>query len=675
MSAFRKTKLVFKDIFSYFLGGFSLCFIALFFTAYYSYQTIYQQAIEESSAAIKGAITTEQRKMSSLVESYGYWGQTYNQVVKNFDLAWIEENITTDVKTNFSIPYVAIFDADLNFTTLYSNNIKFGTPKKLAPSVLSQPLFHFKEGIGKSKSNTTFIKDGDKIYMVSISKITDTTRASKYAFLVLIKPVTEAYMDQLSEDYAVSNIDLVAIPNQFKPGSKPSLAIKEDEKIIGYMTWSPHDSATSILKILIPVGFIVALLLTFIGFMITRQIIRANSGYSEMLTELAQAANELMVAKEKSDLSSEAKTRFLSMMSHEIKTPMNGLMGMITLLKDTELNDAQIQYVNTMENSTDSLLKLVDNILEFSKLESGEVSVMFSDINIRQMVSEIHGLLVPISIQKKLKFETHFEDTVPMIIRSDAIRLRQIILHLVTNALKFTKVGSVWISVTAVDMGNNQCELSIQIIDTGIGIPDGIKETLFQDFFQVDGDINRTHDGAGLGLSIVKNIVTLLGAKVGVESKLGQGSVFWFQVNAETVAKLNISELKDIPSSPLHHLNLLLVEEEINDGSYTRHLLEKVGNQVATASNVAIAADMLAHTQYDAILVNIPKNESLDGDFSPTMIKAAMTGKLLMPIVGIAQSGVTSYDSNQYDCIINSPLTSSKLTTALTEAIGSKQVH
>ncbi len=669
MSRFTKTKLVFKDIFSYFLGGFILCFIALFFTAYYSYHTIYQQAIEESSAALKGAITTEQRKMSSLVESYGYWGQTYNHVIKNFDTDWIDENIVSDVRTNFSIPYVAIFDNDLNFTTLYSNNINFGIPKKLAPSVLSQPLLQFKEGVGKSKSITNFLRDGDKIYMISISKITDNTKASKYALLVLVKPVTEAYMDQLSEDYALANVDLVTTPAEFQLGSKPSLAIKEGDKIIGYLTWSPRDSSTNILKILIPTGFIVVLLLTFIGFMITRQIIRANSGYTEILEELAQAANELMAAKEKSDLSSEAKTRFLSMMSHEIKTPMNGLMGMITLLKDTELNEAQIQYVNTMENSTDSLLKLVDNILEFSKLESGEVSVMFSDINIRQMVSEIHGLLYPISIQKKLKFETHFEDTVPMIIRSDAIRLRQIILHLVTNALKFTKVGSVRINVTAADMGNNYCEISIQIIDTGIGIPDGIKETLFQDFFQVDGDINRPHDGAGLGLSIVKNIVTLLGAKIGVESKLGQGSVFWFQLGVETVTKLTMSENKDNPSPLLHHLNLLLIEEEVNDGSYTQHLLEKVGNQVTTASNVAIAADLLHRTHYDAILINIPTNESLNGDFSTTMIKAALAGKGTTPILGIAQQGDTSYDSNHYDHIIATPLTSSKLTTALSEII------
>lgn len=670
MSTPNKHKLFFADIFSYFLVGISLCFIALFFVTYYSYQMIYQTAVDESSAAIKGAITTEQRKMSGIAQSYGLWNQTYDNTIIKFDKSWIETNIVTDIKRDFSIPYAAIYANDADFTTLYSNTDKFGTGAKPSPSIINQVITKFNTEIGRIRAQTQFVKDDSgQIFMISLSKVSQTDRVTPKAFLVLIKPITQDFVDQLSQDYALSNVDLVTNPDQFEEGSNPSLVMQQGNKILGYLTWHPRDSALNILKVLIPTGLIIIFLLTGIGFIITRKIVKANSGYSDMLEELAASATELMEAKEKSDQSSDAKTRFLSMMSHEIKTPMNGLMGMIALLKDTELNEAQIEYINTMENSTDSLLKLVDNILEFSKLESGEASVMFSKIDIRRMVAEIHGLLLPISIQKKLKFETNFDETVPLIIRSDAIRMRQILLHLVTNALKFTKVGSVRINVTGVDLGNNRCELGIQVIDTGIGIPEGIKETLFQDFFQIDGQVNRSHDGAGLGLSIVQNIATLLGAKVGIESKLAQGSVFWVQLDVDVVSKVNSQPNKAEPVTASNKtFNLLLIEEDAPDGSYTRNLLEKIGNQVETAANAAVAADMMMTSNYDAILIKIPENESLNSDFSPQLVKAAMNGNGRLPVLGIAKTGDVGFDPSQYDLIINTPLTSSKLSAALTEA-------
>ncbi len=624
---------------------------------------------------MKGAIITEQRKMESLARSYGSWGQTYNHVIENFNQTWIQNNMAKDMQDDFAIPYIAIFSEDTNYTTLYSNNERFGIAAKPSPSSISHLLIKFPTAGNSPQPKTQFIRDGDQIYMVTISKIIDSEKARAYALLALIKPVTEDYMDQISADYALANVDLVVSSGHADIGLRANLPIKQNDEIIGYMTWSPRESASKILKTLIPTGFVVILLLFLIGFLITQKIVKANTGYAKILQELAQSAEELIQAKEKSDRSSMAKTRFLSMMSHEIKTPMNGLMGMIALLKDTELNEVQIEYVNTMEISTESLLKLVDNILEYSKLESGEVSIMYGTINIRQMISEIHSLLLPISIQKRLKFETHFDDRVPIVIRSDAIRLRQVILHLVTNALKFTKVGSVRINVTSVDLGNARCELSIQIIDTGIGIPDGIKETLFQDFFQVDGEISRYHDGAGLGLSIVKNITTLLRAKVGVESKLGQGSVFWFKMEVEVITKLNINESNgQAPLPPTGPFIILLIEEEAPEGSYTRNLLEKTGNQVEMATNVAIAADRLNMEQYEAILIHIPENESLHGDFSPQTIKAAMAGKVLIPILGIAPNGDGSFDSKQYDQIITPPLTSSKLDAVLSEMIKSKQM-
>ncbi len=225
------------------------------------------------------------------------------------------------------------------------------------------------------------------------------------------------------------------------------------------------------------------------------------------------------------------------MMSHQIRTPMTGLVGMISLLKETELTDAQIKYVNTMEFSADSLLRLVDSILEFSRLESEEVSLSFANMNIRQLVDEVHGLLLPVALQRKLKFEVFFSQDVPLIIRSDAIRLRQIILHLVTNALKFTKVGSIKINVSAIPLTDMKTDISIQVIDTGVGIAEGLRQSLFEEFFKTDNGKQQSVEGIGLGLAIVRSLTNLLQGTAGVTSKLGQGSTFWVQFPADVVER------------------------------------------------------------------------------------------------------------------------------------------
>jgi signal transduction histidine kinase/sensor domain CHASE-containing protein len=685
MTKISKSRIFFKDIFSYFLVGFAISFVALFFTAYYSYVTIYNTAVNESSAAIAGAISTEQKKMSSIAESYGVWEQTYTHVMTNFDQKWIEDDIVEDLKRDFSVPYVGIYKNDSNYSIVYSNYDELGQQGKTAPAFAADQLAAFKASAGKSAAKSFFTKNGDTTFVVSVSKISLPEQSSIAGYLVIAKPVTSEYLSQLATDYSVASLKLVSDPSSFSVGSQPSLTIKEKDKVLSYIVWSANDSASSVLKVLIPMGFVVILVLIFIGFMITRKIVSANMGYTQVLEELSESTKELKQAKEKSDASSEAKTKFLSMMSHEIKTPMNGLMGMISLLKDTELNTTQSEYVNTMQHSTESLLKLVDNILEFSKLESGEVSTVYSTFNIREMVSEVHGLLYPISIQKKLKFEVSFDDSVPLTMRSDAIRIRQVLLHLITNALKFTKVGSVKINIGGTDIGQNKYDLIIQVADTGIGIPDGIKETLFQDFFQVDGNKNRSQDGAGLGLSIVKNIVAMLGAKIGIESKLGQGSMFWVQLEVETVSKLagagdnaSPSHVEIPTAAPVtadHKLDILLVEEEMPEGSLTFNLLERNGSQVETVSNVAIAADLIASKSYDAILISIPENSDLHGDFSPTLIKAAMQGRIPTPIMGISKEDASDVDLSHFDHIISSPLTSAKLSTALQDMIRSTQTH
>jgi signal transduction histidine kinase len=224
---------------------------------------------------------------------------------------------------------------------------------------------------------------------------------------------------------------------------------------------------------------------------------------------------------------------------------------MLSLLKETELSDQHISYVNTIENSSNAMMKLIDDVLEFSQSESKEIKAFLAPVNIRETVSEIQGLLQPIAMQKNLKFEIFFSQNVPKLIETDPVRFRQILLHLTSNAFKFTKVGHVRINVNTAPLDRERFELIVQVIDTGIGISKAIQETLFSDFFSTNA-LNEGGIKEGLGLGIARNLVMLLKGKIDCESKLGQGSIFWFSIPIKNpeVSKKMAEEKAEQPSAP-----------------------------------------------------------------------------------------------------------------------------
>ncbi|MDX6233780.1 MAG: two-component system, sensor histidine kinase and response regulator, partial [Nocardioidaceae bacterium] len=329
------------------------------------------------------------------------------------------------------------------------------------------------------------------------------------------------------------------------------------------------------------------------------------------VTAEAEAEAAMSDARDKATEASRLKSDFLANMSHEIRTPMNGVIGMTELLLETQLDDVQRDYAQTVRSSGQALMTIINDILDFSRIEAGKLEVENAEFSVRAIVDDLVDLLAGPARAKGIELVAFVETAVPSVVGGDAGRVRQVLTNLIGNAIKFTPSGEVVVRVAGAAVGSDDTSIRFEVSDTGIGIADGKLAEIFHPFVQADSSTSRQYGGTGLGLAISGRLVALMGGECGVSSHLGEGSCFWFTIRVHEVddhvacADAVVEEPTwpiGIPERAAGHL--LLAEDNLINQKVAVAMLSGAGYRVDTVLNGAEALQAAAAHPYDAILMD-----------------------------------------------------------------------
>ena len=610
-----------------------------------------------------GSTYFELKKMTDAVETFSKSADLLGQLPPSTDLALSYYNIGlcymsleefNKAEVNFDKAQ-AIYDALKINTTQFLNLQKGILYENKGKTELATKLFN--EIISQGDSNDIFKTQAEALFQLGTieGKLNHNNLAANYfnraivlskkdknfdqraKILLELSKIYEKLLDlKKAHNYLKAHIELkdsISNLNNTKLDVNDYVDFKESErlKVINQMT-KENKAQLKANKFAKLISILAIALITILS-LLSLSLYKNNIIRSQSNNVLKEKNFELQIAKDKAEKASKARAEFLSTVSHELRTPLNAINGITHLLIEDNPKENQLQYLNSLKFSGNYLLTFINEILEINRIESNNIEIEYIDFNLKQLLLDIQNSMTEIAAKNNNEFTLEIDKNIPEILLGDPTKLSQIFINLINNALKFTKNGEVKVIAKLVETGDDFSRINFAVSDTGIGIPEDKQESIFESFSQGSIEINRKYGGTGLGLTIVKKIVDLLGGEINLETEVGVGTTFDFELNLLNGSNEVIPEkIKMYSDDNLKGKNILVVEDNKINQMVTKKMLEKKEIKCFIVDNGEEAVEMLRkENEYDLVLMDVHL-PGINGTIATQQIREFNTK---MPIIAL----------------------------------------